>query len=86
MWSLHQCRQRDEFGNSAGMRARGAHSPPFDEATTANDVAIAIHAALVDVGLTPQAIRKVGCALISVSRSTERSRDASTARQARGEK
>ena len=77
----------DKFGISVRMPARAAHcQPPFDEATTANDVAIAIHAALVDVGLTPQAIRKVGCALISVSRSTERSRDASTARQARGEK
>ena len=68
------------------VRTGGPLPFPFDEATTANDVAIAIHAALVDVGLTPQAIRKVGCALISVSRSTERSRDASTARQPRGEK
>ena len=67
-------------------RTGGALPLPFDEATTANDVAIAIHAALVDVGLTPQAIRKVGCALISVSRSTKRSRDASTTPQARGEK
>ena len=68
------------------VRTGGPLPFPFDEATTANDVAIAIHAALVDVGLTPQAIRKIGCALISVSRSTERSRDTSTARQARGEK
>ena len=79
--------QRDEFAY-LGQHARtgGPLQPPFDEATTANDVAIAIHAALVDVGLTPQAIRKVGCALISVSRSTERSSDVSTARQPRGEK
>ena len=68
------------------VRTGGPLPFPFDEATTASDVAIAINAALVDVGLTPQAIRKVGCALISVSRSTERSRDASTAPQARGEK
>ena len=79
--------QRDEF-DYLGQHARsgGPLQPPFDEATTANDVAIAIHAVLLDVGLTPQAIRKIGCALISVSRSTERSRDASTARQPRGEK
>ena len=79
--------QRDEFAY-LGQHARsgGPLQPPFDGATTANDVAIAIKAALLDVGLTPQAIRKVGCALISVSRSTERSRDASTTRQPRGEK
>jgi len=68
------------------VRTGGPLPFPFDETTTANDVAIAIHAALVDVGLTPQAIRKVGCALISVSRSTERSSNASTARHTRGEK
>jgi len=63
----------------------GALPPPFDEAT-ANDVATAIHAVLVDVGLTPQAIRKVGCALLTVSLGTERCRDASHARHTRGEK
>jgi len=79
--------QRDEF-DYLGQHARsgGPLQPPFDEPTTASDVAIAIHAALVDAGLTPQAIRKVGCALIGVSRSTERSSNASTTRQARGEK
>ena len=45
------------------VRTGGPLPFPFDGATTANDVAIAIHAALVDVGLTPQAIRKIGCAL-----------------------
>ena len=88
MWSLHQCRS-NETSSTISASTREAAAPfsrPFDEATTANDVAIAIHAALVDVGLTPQAIRKIGCALISVSRSTERSSDASTARQPRGEK
>ena len=79
--------QRDEF-DYLGQHARsgGPLQPPFDGATTANDVAIAINAALLDVGLTPQAIRKVGCALISVSRSAKRSRDASTTPQAQGEK
>jgi hypothetical protein len=79
--------QRDEF-DYLGQHARtgGPLQPPFDEATTASDVAIAIHAVLLDVGLTPQAIGKIGCALISVSRSTERSSNGSTARQARGEK
>jgi len=77
----------NEVFGQLGRHARtgGALTFPFDEATTANDVAIAIHAALLDAGLTPQAIRKVGCALIGVSRSTERSSDVSTARQARGE-
>ena len=69
------------------MPARAAHCQrPFDGDATASDVAIAIHAALVDVGLTPQAIRKVGCALLGVSLGTERRCDASTARQPRGEK
>jgi len=67
-------------------RTGGALPAPFDEPTTANDVAIAIHAALVDVGLSAKAIRKVGCALLGVSLGTERRCDASTARQARGEK
>jgi hypothetical protein len=77
--------QRDEFAY-LGQHARsgGPLQPPFDEATTASDVAIAIHAALDDVGLSAKAICRVGCALISVSRSTERSSDASTAQEARG--
>ena len=63
----------------------GALPPPFDEAS-ARDVATAIHAVLVDVGLSAKAIRKIGCALLSVSLGTERCCDASNARQARGEK
>jgi hypothetical protein len=63
----------------------GALPPPFDEAS-ASDVAIAIHVALVEVGLSAKAIRKVGCALLGVSLGTERRCDASTARQPRGEK
>jgi len=79
--------QRDEF-DFLGRDARtgGALPAPFDGDATASDVAIAIHAALVDVGLTPQAIRKVGCALLGVSLGTEHRCDASHARHTRGEK
>ena len=44
-----------------GRNANGGPlQPPFDEPTTASDVAIAIHAVLVEVGLSPAAIRNVG--------------------------
>jgi len=72
----------EELGRDA--RTGGALPFPFDEATTASDVAIAIHAALNEVGLSAKAIRRVGCALISVSRSTKRGCGAPHARQARG--
>jgi hypothetical protein len=54
-----------------GRNANGGPlRPPFDEPTTARDIAIAIRAALVEAGLTPHAIRKVACTLLSVSRSS----------------
>jgi hypothetical protein len=45
----------------------GAPLPhPFTEAT-ARDVACGIHAALVEVGLSPSAIKRVGATLIGLS-------------------
>jgi hypothetical protein len=59
---------------------------PFDEPTTATDVAIAIHAVLVEAGLSPATIRNIGRSLINVSRIDERGDDdASHARETRGE-
>jgi hypothetical protein len=57
---------RDEF-NFLGHDARTGEPfrPPCG--ASARHVAAAIHAALTEVGLTPQAIRMVGCALLSVS-------------------
>jgi hypothetical protein len=70
-----------------GRNANGGPlRPPFDEPTTATDVAIAIHAVLVEVGLSPAAIRNVGRSLISVSRIDEcGGDDAAHARETRGE-
>ncbi len=62
------------------VRTGGPLRPPFDEPTTASDVAVAIQAALVEMGLSLKAIRKIGCALLSVSRGVERSSDARTGR------
>ena len=70
-----------------GRNANGGPlRPPFDEPTTATDVAIAIHAALAEVGLSPTAIRNVGRSLINVSRIDKcGGDDAAHARETRGE-
>ena len=65
-----------------GTDARGAPlPPPFREA---REAAWAIYDDLTEVGLSPQAIRKVACALLGVSPNRNRSCNRMHARQTRG--
>ena len=70
-------KNREAF-ESLGQHVQGGPlRPPFDPPTTARDVAMAIQAALVEVGLSPSAIRKIGCVLLSVSRHSDCRSDSS---------
>lgn len=61
-------RKRAAF-ESLGHDVRGGRRrPPYAKPPTIRDVAFAIHAALVEVGLPPHALRKVGCVLLSLNR------------------
>ena len=69
-----------------GRNANGAPLPPPYHRANAHDVASAIRDDLTEVGLSCHAIRRVACALlsVSVSPSTKRGCGAPPARQARG--
>ena len=59
---------KNSFGQH-GLTDRSGDSlpPPFTEAS-ARDVACGIHAALLEVGLSPAAICEVACVLITFER------------------
>ena len=63
--------RKDIFARLSPARAGGPLPAPFGDDATARDVAVMINAVLAESGLTPNAIRKVAVALLSVSRGTE---------------
>lgn len=75
MLSNHYSFGQDGFD---GRRTGAPLPPPFTDAS-ARDVACGIHAALIEVGLTPPEICEVACVLITLSGIDERG-DASAVR------